>query len=98
VDEVADHGDGDVAAGGLGGDRVDLLPVAVHQGDPGTAVRGVAALRLAEGSGEDGGDVIGDRGGQPLPGRPGTAGAALSRSLPGGAMMSSGVRGAGAQS
>ena len=28
-----------------------LLPVAVHQGDPGTAVAGIAALRLAEGSG-----------------------------------------------
>ena len=78
VDEVADHGDGDAAAGSLGGDRLDLLPVAAHQGDPGTAVHGVAALRLAEGSGEDGGDVIGDRGGQPLPCRLGTAGAALS--------------------
>ena len=61
-------GHGDAAAGGLGGDRLDLGAVAVHQGDPLAAVAGVAALGFSEGGGDDGGDVVGDRGGQPFPG------------------------------
>jgi hypothetical protein len=60
--------DGDAAAGGLDLDRLDLVPVAVGECGPGAAVAGVAALCLAEGGGDDGGYVVGDRGGQPLPG------------------------------
>ena len=67
VDEIADHGHADAAAGGLAGDGLDLRAVAVYQGDP---LAAVAALRLVEGCGDDGGNVVGDRGGQPLPGGP----------------------------
>ena len=66
VDEVDDDRDGDAAAGRLGGDGLDLGVVAVDQDGPVALVAGVAAFGLVEGGGDDGGDVIGDRGGQPL--------------------------------
>ena len=68
MDEVADDVHCDVAAAGFGFDRLDLGVVAVHQGYPGAAVARVAALSLGEPAGDDGGDVLGDRGGQPLAG------------------------------
>ena len=52
--------------GGLCGDGLDLGGVAVDQDDPFALVSGVAAFGLVEGGGDDGGDVVGDRGGQPL--------------------------------
>ena len=51
---------------GLGGDGLDLRVVAVDQDDPFALVLRVAAFGLVEGGGDDGGDVVGDRGGQPL--------------------------------
>ena len=66
VDEVDDDRDRDAAAGGLGGDGLDLGVVAVDEDGPFPLVLRVAALCLAERGGDDGGDVIGDRGGQPL--------------------------------
>ena len=63
VDQVDDDRDGDAAAGGLGGDGLDLRVVAVDQDDPFALVTGVAALCLIERRGDDGGDVVGDRGG-----------------------------------
>src|ERR1035437_4759040 len=66
VDEVDDDRDGDAAAGGLGGYGLDLGVVPVDQDDPFPLVTGVAALGLIERGGDDGGDVVGDRGGQPL--------------------------------
>ena len=58
--------DRDAAAGGLGGHGLDLGVVPVDQDDPVALVAGVAAFGLVEGGGDDGGDVVGDRGGQPL--------------------------------
>ena len=58
--------DRDAAAVGLGGDGLDLGVVPVDQDDPFPLVLRVAAFALIEGGGDDGGDVIGDRGGQPL--------------------------------
>ena len=66
VDEVDDDRDGDAAAGGLGGDGLDLGVVAVDQDRPFPLVLRVTAFGLVEGRGDDGGDVVGDRGGQPL--------------------------------
>src|SRR5271165_868761 len=66
VDEVDDDRDRDAAPGCLGGDGLDLGVVAVDQDGPFALVLRVAAFGLLEGGGDDGGDVIGDRGGQPL--------------------------------
>jgi hypothetical protein len=66
MDEVDHDADGDAPGGGLGADGVDLLAVAVYQGDPGPLMGRVAALGLVEHRGDDGGDVVGDAGGQPL--------------------------------
>jgi hypothetical protein len=66
VDEVEDDRDGDVAAGGLGGDPVDLMVVAVDEGDPGALVLGVAAGGLVEDRGDDVGGGVGDADGEPL--------------------------------
>jgi hypothetical protein len=66
VDEVDDDGDGDVAAGGLGGDPVDLVVVAVDEGDPGALALGVAAGGLVEDRGDDVGGGVGDADGEPL--------------------------------
>src|SRR5271166_7138456 len=66
VDEVDDDRDRDAALGCLGGDGLDLGVVAVDQDGPFALVLRVAALGLVEGGGDDGGDVVGDRGGQPL--------------------------------
>src|SRR5208282_2433534 len=66
VDEVNEDRDGDAAGRGLRGDGLDLGAVAVHEDDPFALAAGVAAFRFAERGGDDGWDVIGDRGGQPL--------------------------------
>ena len=66
VDEVDDDRDRDAAPGCLGGDGLDLGAVAVHEDDPVALAAGVAAVRFAERGGDDGGDVVGDRRGQPL--------------------------------
>ena len=66
VDEVDDDRDRDAAPGGLGGDGLDLGVVAVDEDGPFALVLRVAALGLVEGGGDDGGDVVGDRCGQPL--------------------------------
>src|SRR5664280_1955002 len=68
VDEVDDGGHGDAPGGGLVTDGVDLLAVAVDQGDPGPLMVGVAPLGFVEHAGDDGRDVVGDAGGQPLAG------------------------------
>src|ERR1035441_8606554 len=47
VDEVDDDRDGDAAAGGPGGDGLDLRVVAVDQDEPFALVTGVAAICLA---------------------------------------------------
>ena len=109
MDEVDDDRDGDAPAGGLGGDGLDLGPVAVDQDGPFALAGGVAALGLAEGGGDDGGDVVGDRGGQPLapglrfprlllPLRPAACAFLFLRFCAGVLMTSSGVRGTGAAS
>ena len=113
VDEVNDDGDGDAAAGGLGGDGLDLGVVAVDQDRPFPPVLRVAAFGLVEGGGDDGGDVVGDRGGQPLAPRLRLPRLLLALRLPacafffllfcalfcaGVLMISSGVRGTGAAS
>lgn len=67
--EVQHDGHGDAAGGGLVLDRGDLLRVAVDQGDPGALVGRVTAFGLVEHAPDDGGDVVGDAGGQPLAGR-----------------------------
>jgi hypothetical protein len=78
VDQVDDDGDVDLVPAGFGADTVDLVGVAVDEGDPGAAVGGVAAGGLGEALRDDRRGVIGDRGGQPLPGcgrvRPATLG------------------------
>src|ERR1019366_2986121 len=66
LDEVDDNRDRDAAGGGLRGDGLDLRAVAVHEHGPFPVVARVAALGLAEGGGDDGGDIVGDRSGQPL--------------------------------
>src|SRR6266496_1175829 len=66
VDEVHDDVDGDLSAGGLGFDGLDLGSVAVHQRDPGPLMAGVAAGGLVEDVRYHEGNVVGDRGGQPL--------------------------------
>ncbi len=66
VDEIDHDRHGDAPAGGLGGDSLDLGVVPVDQDRPFPRVAGVAALRLVKRGGDDGGYVIGDRGGQPL--------------------------------
>jgi hypothetical protein len=66
VDKVQDDGDVGLAAGGFGLDGLDLGGVAIDEGDPGPVVAGVAAVGFVEGGGDDGRDVVGDAGGQPL--------------------------------
>ena len=66
VDEVDVDRDGDAAGRGLRGGGLDLGAVPVYQDDPFALAAGVTAFRLAEPGADDGGDVIGDRGGQPL--------------------------------
>ena len=66
VDEVDDDCDRDAAGRGPGGDGLDLGVVAVDENDRLALVAGVAALGLVKGRRDDGGDVVGDRGGQPL--------------------------------
>jgi 8-oxo-dGTP pyrophosphatase MutT (NUDIX family) len=82
VDEVADDVYGHLPLVRLGGDGLDLSVVAVHQRDPGAAMAWVAPLGLVEPGGYHRGDVIGERGGQPLAGR-GRAGLAGAAALPG---------------
>jgi hypothetical protein len=48
MDEVDDDVDADAAGVGFGPDAVDLVVVAVDQGDPGAVVVGVAAVGLGE--------------------------------------------------
>ena len=69
MDKVDDDRDGDAAAGGLSGHGLDLRVVPVDEDDPFPLVLQVAAFGLVEGGGDDGGDVLGDRGGQPLAAR-----------------------------
>ena len=60
VDEVDQDRDLTSRRGGLGGDHVDLVVVAVHQRDPGPGVAGVAALGLVEQGGDGLGAADGD--------------------------------------
>jgi hypothetical protein len=74
--------------------------VGVDEGDPGSAVVGVAAVGLVEGGGDDGRDVVGDAGGQPLAAgvRAGCGGAGLAGAgddVAGGARARGGVVDAG---
>jgi len=48
VDEADEHGHGDLACFGFGGDAVDLVLVVVHQRDPDAVVIGVAEEDLVE--------------------------------------------------
>jgi hypothetical protein len=80
--------------GGLGDDRVDLPPVPVDQGYPGPLAVRVAARGLVEPGGDDDGDVMSNRGGQPLCVTWGLRRRGCSP-LPGGRMMSPGTRGTG---
>ena len=67
VDEVDDDRGGDVAGGGLRCDGLDLRVVAIDEDDPFALVSRVAAVGLAEGGGDDSGDVVGDRAVSHLP-------------------------------
>jgi hypothetical protein len=109
VNEVDDDRDRDAAARGLGGDGLDLGVVAVDQDGPFALVLRVAAFGLVEGRGDDGGDVVGDRGGQPFARACGSRGFSLVFAFAacavffllfcaGVLMISSGVRGTGAAS
>jgi hypothetical protein len=69
VDEVDHDRDGEPAGAGLGADPVDLVGVAVDQGHPGALMAGVAAVGFGEPGRDHRGGVVGDAGGQPLPGR-----------------------------
>src|SRR5450756_410122 len=66
VNEVDHDGDLQGACVGLGGDPVDLVVVAVDEGDPGAVVVRVAAVGLGEDVGDHGCGVGHDAGGQPL--------------------------------
>src|SRR5512142_35807 len=66
VDEVDNDRDPDPAGRGLRDDGLDLRAVAVHQDHPFPLVLRVTAFRLVKGRGDHGGDIVGDRGGQPL--------------------------------
>src|SRR6266702_4179528 len=66
VDEVDDAGDGDLPGSGVSFDLVDLVVVAVHQGDPGPGVVGVAAPSLVEHRRDDPRGGVGDAGREPL--------------------------------
>src|SRR5438094_4811475 len=66
VDEVDDDAQVDVPGAGLCGDLLDLVVVAVHEGDPGPGVVGVTTFGLVEHRGDDRSGVRGDAGGQPL--------------------------------
>ena len=109
MDEVDDDRDLDAAAGGLGGDGLDLRVIALDEDGPFPLVLRVPALCLIERRGDDGGDVVGDRRGQPLAPRLRLRGFPLPfgvlacafffrRFCAGVLMMSSGVRGTGAAS
>ena len=80
-------GDRDAAAGGLGGDGLDLGVVAVDQDDPVPLRAGVAALGLVEDRGDDGGEVAVIRGVATCSGPAGCGGFPAGRT-----MMSCGVR------
>jgi len=62
VDEVDDDRDLDAADVGFGGDAVELVVVAVDQGDPAASVVRVAALRVVEQAAGHDGDAVLDRG------------------------------------
>ena len=66
MDEVNDDRHLDVAGLGLGFDPLDLVVVAVHERDPGSAVLGVASVCLPEDVFDDGAGVLDDAGAQPL--------------------------------
>jgi hypothetical protein len=66
VHDVDHDRDGEVAGAGLGADPVDLVTVAVHQGDPGPFLVGVAAGGLVEPGTDHLGGVLGDADGQPF--------------------------------
>lgn len=66
VHEVDDDVDAYVAAGGLGGDQIELVPGSVDEHDPGTHVGGVAGLGVVEDLLDDDAGVGDDRAAQPL--------------------------------
>jgi hypothetical protein len=66
VDEVHDDRNGHLPGFGFGVDPVDLVGVAVDQGDPGTPPPGVAAVGLGETGRDHRRGVIGHGGVQPL--------------------------------
>src|SRR5580658_7967544 len=65
VDEIDQDRDGDAAGGGLAADHVDLVPVSVHQRDPGPVMAGITAFGLVEDLGDGGGAARGDLHGVP---------------------------------
>jgi hypothetical protein len=66
VDEVHDDRYGDLPGVGFGVDPVDLVEVAVDQGDPGPSVVGVTAVGLGEPGRDHRRGVVGHAGVQPL--------------------------------
>ncbi|ESZ99705.1 hypothetical protein ThrDRAFT_02669 [Frankia casuarinae] len=72
VDVVDDDRDGQAAGARVLADGGDLLPVAVDEEDPLVQVQGVAPVGLVERPADHGGDVVGDRRGDPRVARGGS--------------------------
>ena len=66
VHEVDEDRHRHVAGGGFLADPVDLVVVAIDQGNPGSVPVGVAPVGFVEHPGDDLGGVVGDARGQPL--------------------------------
>src|SRR5664279_3986532 len=67
MDEVDQYGDALASVTGLVLDLLDLMVVAVDEGDPGLLVVGVASVGFGEDLADHGGGVVDDAGGEPFP-------------------------------